>query len=58
MRKTNRFSAAMGILFLMVVLTTAVPVFASTTGGWTVSKARCSFLTPGEEKIFNKAVYY
>ena len=56
MRKTNKFSAAMGILFLMVVLTTAVPVFASTTGGWTVSKARCSFLTSGEEKIFNKAV--
>ena len=29
---------------------------AASSGGWTVTKARYSFLTSGQEKIFNKAV--
>ena len=46
----------MGILFLLAAVTATVPAFAATSGGWTVSKARYSFLTSGQKKIFNKAV--
>ena len=46
----------MGFLLLLTVVTTAVPSFAATAGGWTVSKARYSFMTSGQEKIFNKAI--
>ncbi len=46
----------MGVVVLLAVITTAVPAFAATAGGWTVSKAGYSFLTKGEKKTFNKAV--
>ena len=56
MKKRSKFAAVMGFLFLLAVITTAVPTFAATAGGWSVSTARYSFLTSGQEKIFNKAV--
>ena len=56
MKKTNRLAVMIGVLLLLVTVTTAVPAFAATSGGWTVSKARYSFLTSGQKKIFNKAV--
>lgn len=55
MRKTKKLAVVMGFLLLMAVITT-VPVFAAKSGGWSVSKARYSFLTSGQEKMFNKAV--
>ena len=56
MKKTKKLAVVMGFLFLLAVIATAVPTFAATTGGWTASKARYSFLTSGQEKIFNKSV--
>ena len=56
MKRTNKLAVAMGFLLLLVVITSAVPAFAATAGGWTVSKNRYSFLTSGQKKIFNKAV--
>ena len=56
MKKTNRLAVMIGVLLLLVIVTTAVPAFAATSGGWTVSKASYSFLTSGQKKIFNKAV--
>lgn len=56
MKKTNRLAVMIGVLLLLVTVTTAVPAFAATSGGWTVSKANYSFLTSGQKKIFNKAV--
>ena len=56
MKKTNRLAVMIGVLLLLVTVTTAVPAFAATSGGWTVSKASYSFLTSGQKKIFNKAV--
>ena len=42
---------------LSLILLMTVPVSAATaSGGWTVAKARYSFLTSGQETIFNKAV--
>ena len=56
MKKTNKLAAAMGFMFLLAVITTAIPAFAAMTGGWTVSKARYSFLTSEQEKIFDESV--
>ena len=56
MKKTKRLAVVMGLLLLLAAVTTAVPAFAATSGGWTVSKARNSFLTKGQKKTFNKAV--
>lgn len=56
MKKKNKLAVMMGVLFLLLTVTTAVPAFAATSGGWSVSKARYSFLTSGQKKIFKKAV--
>lgn len=56
MKKTNKLAVMMVVLLLLVTVMTSVPAFAATSGGWNVSKARYSFLTSGQEKIFKKAV--
>ena len=44
-------------MILSFILLTTLPVSAATaSGGWTVAKARYSFLTPVQEDIFNRAV--
>ena len=44
-------------MILSLILLITLPVSAAASpGGWTVAKVRHSFLTSGQEKIFNKAV--
>lgn len=52
----NRKSAVMICVLFMIIMVMAAPVHAASSGGWSVSGANYSFLTSGQQKIFNKAV--
>ena len=43
------------VLFAAIMLTVSTSASAATPGGWSVSKARYSFLNKSQKKIFNKA---
>ena len=57
MRKMRICKSIALVLALAMAITFAVytPVSAATTGGWSVSKARYSFLSKSQKKVFNKA---
>ena len=56
MKKQSMKSIAVLCALLVLIMSIApTGALAATPGGWSVSKARCSFLSAGQEKIFNKA---
>ncbi len=56
MKRQNMKSKMVLCMLLVLILTIAsTAALAATPGGWTVSKARYSFLTTSQQKIFNKA---
>ena len=53
----NRKSAVMICVLFLIIMVMAAPVHAASAGGWSVSGAKDSFLTSGQQKIFNKLKY-
>lgn len=52
----NRKSIALVLAFTMVItFAVCMPVSAASSGGWSVSKAKYSFLTKSQKTVFNKA---
>lgn len=56
MKRRSRLAAILITILMLTIVVSSVPASAATAGGWSVSKARYSFLTSGQQKIFNKAV--